>query len=106
MFENNGDMSAPIVSNTTSVINQDNASIHITWSGSSPVGEVIVEAQNGDNDDWYVVDFGAPINITGNSGSHILIFELLPMSSIRLQYGYTSGTGTIVARLTSKTVGA
>ena len=36
---NGGDMSAPIVSNTTSVINQDNASIHITWSGSSPVGE-------------------------------------------------------------------
>lgn len=99
-------MSGPLVSNTTSVINQDNASIHITWAGSSPVGEVVVEAQNGDNDAWYTVDFGAPINITGNSGSHVLIFELLPMTSIRLQYGYTSGSGTIQALITSKTTGA
>lgn len=103
--QSGGDISAPIVSDVVNVINQDKASIHIVWAGSSPVGEIVVEARNGENDSWYTLDFDT-ITVTGNSGNHQLIFNELPFTDIRLQYGYTSGTGTITARLTSKVVGA
>lgn len=100
-----GDMSAPIVSHTVNCINLDKASIHVNWSGTAPVGELIVDARNGENDPWYTLDFGT-MPVTGNAGDHQLIFNEMPFTDIRLQYGFTSGTGTMTARISAKVTGA
>ncbi len=99
------DISGSATSDITSVLNLDKASIAIDWSGTSPVGEIQVEARNGENEPWTVLDI-ATISISGNSGNHRIIFLELPFTDIRLQYISTSGTGSMDAVITSKTVGA
>ena len=101
-----GDLASNIESTTTNVINLDKASIHLKWSGTSPIGTITVEAQNGENDSWYELDFGSSINISGASGDHQIIFNELPFTSIRIQYTATSGTGEITATYTAKVTGA
>lgn len=109
---NPNNLSASFTSNLSSVKNLDYASIHIDWTGTAPVGVITVEARNGDDlnnsarDDWYELDMGAPVTISGSSGDHQLVFVYLPFTDIRLVYTRTSGTGTINAFITSKTEGA
>lgn len=111
MFDD-GDISGTITSSETNVINLDKASIHITWTGSSPVGVLTIEASNQDPDKnspavvWKELDFGSAIDVTGNSGEHDIIFNELPFNVIRVVYTSTSGTGSINATLTAKTQGA
>lgn len=106
MFGTDGaDLGAAAVSSVVNVQNQDNGSIHISWDGTSPIGEVIVEARNGEADPWYTLDFGSTIDITGNTGNHQIVFEAFPFTDIRLQYGRTSGTGEMHARITMKQTG-
>jgi len=103
------DVSVNITSSTTNVINLDKASIVLEWSGTAPVGTVTIEATNDDPDKsplWRELDFGSTISISGNTGNHDLIFNELPFRAMRIQYVAGSGTGTLTATLTSKTVGA
>jgi hypothetical protein len=101
-----GDLSSNITSSTTSVINLDKASISISWSGSSPVGTIEVEARNGEADPWTALDFGgSTISISGNSGSHRILLNETPFTDVRVSYTATSGTGTIDAIITAKQVG-
>lgn len=101
-----GDLSGSITSSVVNVINLDKASIHLIWSGSSPVGVITVEARNGELDSWYELDLGSAINISGASGDHQLVFNEIPFTDIRLQYTFTSGTGSIDALISMKTIGA
>ncbi len=101
-----GDLSGNITSSITNVLNLDKASIHLSWTGSSPVGDMVVEARNGDSESWYELDFGSTISISGNSGDHQIVFNELPFTSIRLSYTRTSGSGSIDAIITLKTIGA
>jgi hypothetical protein len=98
-----------IASNVTSdevnVINLDKASIYLEWTGAAPVGAVVVEAKNRDNGDWFALDFGLPIAISGASGDHVLLLLELPHETIRLQYNSTSGTGNLTATFVGKQVG-
>ena len=102
----NNSLAGNLTSEIVSVKNLDYASIHVEWSGTSPVGVITVEAKNGDFDDWYTLDMGAPITLSGNSGSHHIIFNLLHFTDIRLQYASTSGTGTIEAVISMKVSGS
>lgn len=106
-----GDLSANITSEIVSVKNLDNASIIVTWTGATPIGVLTVEARNNGKggatpEPWYTLDMGAAITISGNSGNHQLIFNLLPFTDLRLIYTATSGTGTLDAVITSKVSGA
>jgi hypothetical protein len=101
-----GDLSGNITSSTTNVINLDKASVHLNWSGTSPVGVITVEARNGEGDSWYELDMGSTMNISGNSGNHQLLFLELPVTDIRIVYTFSSGVGTLDATFTSKVVGA
>jgi hypothetical protein len=101
-----GDMSTSLPSQSTNVINLDKASIHLVWTGTSPVGVITVEAQNGENDSWYDLDFGSTINISGNSGDHQIVFSELSFTTIRINYTRTSGTGSLTATISAKVTGA
>jgi hypothetical protein len=101
-----GNLSGNIVSSIVSVKNLDKASIHLDWSGSSPVGTITVSARNGETDSWYTLDFGSAISISGNSGDHQIVLNELPFTDIRLDYTATSGTGTLDASITAKVLGA
>lgn len=110
--ENPSNLAATFTSDIVSVKNLDYASIHIDWTGTAPVGVISVEARNGDirnngaMDDWYALDMGSTISISGASGDHQLVFNYLPFSDLRLVYTRTSGTGSINAFITSKVQGA
>lgn len=109
MFDSQ-DISGSVISAQTSVHNLDKASIHVVWSGSSPVGELKVEATNDNPENpnavWREVVFATAITISGSSGDHDIVFNELPFNAIRLQYTSTSGSGTLNATLSAKVVGA
>lgn len=105
MFDE-ADISTDQTSTTTNVINLDQASIHLSWTGTSPDGEIFVDVRNGEDDSWYALSFSTQILISGNSGDHQILFTEMPFTDIRLRYVSTSGTGNLTASLTMKTVGA
>ncbi len=100
-----GDISANVTSSEVNVINLDKASVFVSWTGTSPVGELKVEAKNADNGTWFELDMGGPISISGNSGNHTLLFNELPHNTIRILYVWTSGSGSLNAVLAAKQVG-
>lgn len=102
-------------STATNVLNLDNASIQVIWSGGgTPVGTLTVEATNVDPDlpsfdsttDYVTLTLSGTIAVSGNSGNHSIILEEMPFYAIRLTYTSTSGTATMSAYLSSKTIGA
>jgi len=102
-------------STATNVLNLDNASIQVIWSGGgTPVGTITVEATNIDPDlpsfdsttDYVTLTLSGTIAVSGNSGNHSIILEEMPFYAIRLIYTSTSGTATMSAYLSSKTIGA
>ena len=107
-----GDISGNLTSTVVNVENLDKGSIHVEWSGTSPVGTITVEARNRNPQDntttppWIELNFGSTISVSGNTGDHQLIFNELPFTEFRVQYVATSGTGSITATTTLKTVGA
>ena len=90
----------------TNTINLDSGSIYVSWTGTSPIGEISVQARNGDNEPWYTLDFNTTMPVTGNSGDMQIVFSEMPFTSIRLVYTRTSGTGTMDAVISAKTEGA
>jgi hypothetical protein len=85
----------------------DQASIDLSWSASDLVAVLTVEVKNGEHGDYRTVDFGSPIDITGASGSHEIIFLAMPFTNLRVVLTVTSGTsGDVNAVLTAKAVGA
>lgn len=101
-------LDASRTSEPTSCVNLDSGNIYVEWSGgSTPVGEVTVEARNGETGTWFEVDMGGTISVSGASGSHHLIFNAFPGTDIRIKYTRSSGTATaFTATITAKTEGA
>lgn len=99
-------MAATSTSTSTNVQNLDKASIFVEWTGTSPVGTITVQARNSASGTWYDLDFGAAITVSGNTGSHSIVFNELPFTDIQLVYTRTSGTGSITATYVSKVTGA
>lgn len=106
MFGANGcDLSVAQTHSSVTEINlQDNVGVIITWTGTSPVGAIVFEVSN-NNSTWNSLDFGSAISISGNTGNHTVNINQLPYSFIRATYNKTSGTGTLIASLTSKQMG-
>lgn len=99
-------VSSDSTSNSTTVAQLDQASIDLNWSASTLAATVEVQVKNGDNADWRALDFGSPISISGASGAHEIVFNQMPFTDLRLFVDVTSGSGTVDAVITAKTVGA
>lgn len=99
------DMALDLVSRTIDTSQMDKASIHLKWA-AGPTGEFHVLVKNNEKDDFYELNFGDVITITGTDGE--LQFVLAEMPFMALQLTYTAGTGSAVleAFLTEKTTGA
>jgi hypothetical protein len=91
---------------STNVQQLDQASIDLRWSASTLVANVVVQAKNGQYADWRDIDFGSPITISGSSGAHEVLFLAMPFTDLRLRVVVVSGSGTVDAVITAKTVGA
>lgn len=95
---------ASTTSNVTEVQYMDNIGIVINWTGTSPVGAVTIQVSN-DQLTWDDLDFGNTIDVSGNTGTHIIEITQLPFSYLRAKYTKSSGVGTLYSSLTSKQVG-
>jgi hypothetical protein len=84
----------------------DYGSIYLSWTGTSPVGTITVQAKNGADGTYRSLDFGSSISISGSSGNHDLILSELPFTHLKLVYTRSSGTGSMTANLTLKSGGA
>ena len=87
----------------------DNIGIVVSWSGTSPVGELKVEVSNQQENPnesmvWSELDFGSSIVISGNTGDHLISITQIPFNAVRLKYVSTSGTGTLTANIEAKMV--
>lgn len=101
-----GDLSDNFTSEIVNVINMDKASVHLEWSGTGVDGEFEIQARNGENDSWYVLDLNTSILVDTDSGDHQIVFNELPFTDIRLSYTSNAGTGTLTGKISLKVVGA
>lgn len=103
-----GDMSGNITGSEVVCENQDYAMVLVEWTGTSPVGEFKMEfvqldaTRNNGVDVWEPMDFGSTIAISGNTGSHQIVFQELPFMKIRPKYAYTSGIGSLTVTFMAK----
>ena len=107
-------LAADATSEETSVAFIDYGVIDISWTGSSPVGNINLEFlkiaydRNSQNvDEWQTINFtGAPtgenIPISGASGEHQIQLNKMPSTRLRLKYVRTSGTGSLTAIISGK----
>ena len=107
----NVSLAANQTSPVTDIAFKDNIGIIVDWSGTAPLGELIVEATNDDNEvdasnwTWVALDFGNTITINGATGNHLINISQAPFNKIRLRYARTSGTGNLTATMTIKEIG-
>lgn len=95
----------------TTIDSIDKVGMILEWAGASPVGEFLIDVSylipgTTSFTAWQVLDFGSPIAITGNSGSHSISIQDPPFERMRLRYVRTSGTGTLTATVFGATKGA
>ena len=98
-----GDMSADIEGPWLDMLNLTKCSFGFTWSGTSPVGAVTVEASNDpDHSDATAVTLSSSLTVGEDTGTHLADLTEWSARYIRLKYTFTSGTGTAQAWATAK----
>lgn len=109
----NGDMSgASITSSITNIQFLDNVGVQLNWSGSTPIGTIVVQvsadhAQDAEGNvtvagNW--ISLPVSISVSGNTGSGYFDLNQLSSPWIRVVYTKTSGTGTLNGYVTGKEV--
>lgn len=107
-----GNMGGDITSEVTIIQKLSLISYGISWSGSSPVGEMIVEVsndyeQNVDGSvkvagNWTPLPLDTTASVSGNIDSGFIDIDLQGGFALRLRYDRTSGTGTMQATVSAK----
>lgn len=101
-------MAGNITSDPTNVQHSDNIGYLVSWTGTSPVGEIFVDVSNDEASTpttWKSLDFGSQITVSGNSGSHDININQLPFVQIRVRYVRSSGVGTLTVKMNYKQAG-
>lgn len=91
------DMSGNLQSAVLRTKEVDRGALFVYWTATAPVGTLEVKARLDDNSDFITLDLGATIDVSGASGNHQIILLETPFLEIRLDYTFTSGTGTLDA---------
>jgi len=105
-------VSAPTVLQSVTVLNYG-----VSWSGTTPVGAINIEASNDftvnpvggvSGGTWNVLPLSLngqtvfTIPVTGNSGNGMIDVDTLGAGAVRLRYTATSGTGNLIATVAGK----
>lgn len=112
----NGSMAASITGSPTIITNQSMTGYSFSWTGSTPIGVVIVQVSNdySINADgsvrnagtWNTLNDsnGSPISgtVTGNTGNGFFNVAGIAAYAIRPVYTRTSGTGTMQCFVVTK----
>lgn len=114
---NGASMAADITSAPTLLQSLSMVNYAVTWTGTTPVGTISVEASNDcvvsagggvSSGTWNPLPLdlnGATVTaipLTGNTGNGMIDIDGLAAYAVRLKYTYTSGTGTLNAVVTGK----
>ncbi len=112
-----GDMSADITSAPTILQSLTMVNYAVSWTGTSPVGTVSVEASNDctvnaeggvSGGTWNPLPLDlngvtvTTIPVTGNTGNGMIDIDGLAAYAVRLKYTFTSGVGTLTVVVTGK----
>lgn len=95
----NGDMSSSITSSSTNILYTDRVGYQLVWTGT-PSGTFTLEVSN-DETTWVSVDTG--ILASGAAGDAFIDFETAA-KFVRLVYTASSGSGTLNAHITAKSI--
>jgi hypothetical protein len=106
-----GSMAGNISSTATNVRNMDMVTFFVEWTGNDPIGYlsfqyVEKESINPALETWKTIYLGPgvgnliPINL--DSGSHTVLFTMVPFVKIRAIYTASSGTGNLTVTITGK----
>lgn len=94
-----GDMSADITQSPSTFVGEvEHVAVHAVWTGTSPVGNLIVQGSN-DNTNFTQISTDA---VSGNSGSIMKNMPSVGYVFLRVFYDVTSGTGTLNVRISGK----
>ncbi len=113
-----GDMAATSVTSSATLLQSVTmVNYQVTWTGSTPVGTLAVEASNDcvvsatggvSGGTWNPVPLDlagvsvSTIPVTGNTGKGMIDIDGIAAYALRLVYTKSSGTGTINAIVTGK----
>jgi hypothetical protein len=105
-----GDLSANITSLITNVEHRDRVLYNFIWNtGAALDSEIFIEWTNDERPDantvWNLLDFGSPILISGVSGNHQVIINLITWKNMRARTVFTAGTGNLNAFIKSAAQG-
>lgn len=107
-----GDMSSSITSKVTNILNQDNVSIELSWTGT-PNGSFAIQGslthaeQNGNVTNvgtWTPITLPAAVVAVGSAGSALLDLNQLSFPWIRVVYTASSGSGSLTYSISGKQV--
>lgn len=97
-------MATSFTSEETNIKNQDELGYEVSWTGTSPVGEIKVEVKV--KNIWEALPI-TTMPVAANSGSYtILIDKQSQFTAVRLSYVRTSGVGSMSAYINACVVGA
>lgn len=96
-----GDMSSDITSASTNIMNTDRVGYQLSYSGT-PTGTFSVQVSN-DESVWVDVTFDSTPTAAGQAGTDFLEVETAA-KFVRLVYTATSGTGSLDAHITAKSI--
>ena len=104
-------MAANITGQGSVVRNMDMVTFFVEWTGTAPVGSlsfeyVQKESINPALEVWEQIDLGPAVGsyipISGDTGSHTIIFSIVPFVKLRAVYTRSSGTGTLDITIVGK----
>lgn len=105
-----GDMSGSLNSSTVHLDSIYAFSVQAVWTGTSPVGTLKLQASDdfllnpGDAVTNWIDIAGASAAVSGNTGSQMFNYNGAGFQHVRLVYTFTSGVGTLNARIFNKGV--
>ena len=96
-----GDMSEDITGPSTNILYTDRVGFQLSWTGT-PTGSFSIEVSN-DEVVWVALTLSATVTAAGSADDAFIDAETAA-KFIRVKYSDTSGSGTLQAHITAKSI--